>query len=113
MKTWNKNWSTPLRVLLAGAAIAVSAMLLPMVVSAVAPPANTVIGNQASASYIDAAGKPQSSLTNQVNTTVTQIGAFTLSNTGNKTAAAGNIVYISHTLTNTGNGTDSMNLSNH
>ena len=111
MKNWNKNWITPIRVLLAGAGIAASAMLVPLVVSAVAPAANTVIGNQAAASYTDASGKTQSASSNQVNTTVAQIGGDTLSNTGNKTAAAGNTVYVPHTLTNTGNGTDSFTIT--
>lgn len=110
MKNWNKNWITPIRVLLVGAGIAASAMLVPMVVSAVAPAANTVIGNQAAASYIDASGKPQSASSNQVNTTVAQVGGDLLSNDGNKTAAAGNTVYVPHTLTNTGNGTDSFTI---
>ena len=111
MKKWNKNWTTPIRVLLAGAGIAASAILVPMVVSAVAPAANTVIGNQAAAAYTDATGKLQSASSNQVNSTVAQIGGDTLSNTGNKTAAAGNTVYVPHTLTNTGNGTDSFTIT--
>jgi uncharacterized repeat protein (TIGR01451 family) len=50
-------------------------------------------------------------LSNQVSTTVAQVGGVTLTNAGNQTAAAGNIVYIPHDLINTGNGTDSFTVT--
>ena len=102
MKIWNQKWTTPIRLLLAGAGIATVAVLVPMVVTAMAPSAGQVIGNQAAASYTDASGKAQTATSNQVNTTVAQIGNVTLSNAGDKTAAAGNTVYVPHTLTNSG-----------
>ena len=111
MKKWNQKWTVPVKVLLAGAGIAVAAILVPLVVSAVAPAANTVIRNQASVSYVDANSKPQSATSNEVSTTVAQIGGVTLSNDGTKSAAAGNTVYIPHTVTNTGNGTDSFTIT--
>ncbi len=111
MKKWNENWALPVKVLLAGAGIAVTAILVPLVVSAVAPPANTVIGNQATASYFDSTNTKQSVQSNQVNTTVAQIGGVTLSNDGTKTAAAGNTVSIPHTVTNTGNGSDTFTIT--
>ena len=45
---------------------------------AAAPPANTVIGNQASATYSDAGGAIQLATSNLVQTTVQQVGSFTL-----------------------------------
>jgi len=86
---------------------------------AAAPPANTVIGNQASATYSDAAGTTQLATSNLVQTTVQQVGSFTLDSVNQvtttivntKIGAAGSIVYAPHTLTNTGNGTDTFTLT--
>ncbi len=85
---------------------------------AAAPPANTLIGNQASATYLDASGQPQTSTSNQVQTTIQQVGAFNLDGkttvttdvVNTKTGAAGTTVYASHVLTNTGNGTDNFDI---
>ncbi|MDB5743497.1 MAG: conserved repeat domain protein [Polaromonas sp.] len=81
---------------------------------AVAPLANTVIGNQASASYTDPNGITQLASSNLVQTTVQQVGSFNLDGqsavtttvVNTKTGAAGATVYAPHTLTNTGNGAD-------
>ncbi|QOF77551.1 beta strand repeat-containing protein [Variovorax sp. 38R] len=78
------------------------------------PPANTVIGNQASATYSDAGGNQQLATSNLVQTTVQQVGSFNLDSyttvttnvVNNKTGAAGATVYAPHVLTNTGNGSD-------
>ncbi|MGJ7487760.1 beta strand repeat-containing protein [Variovorax sp. LT2P21] len=88
-------------------------------VFAVAPPANTVIGNQASASYSDTSGNTQLATSNLVQTTVQQVGSFTLDSFGTvtttvvntKIGAAGSIVYAPHVLTNTGNGPDTFTLA--
>ena len=111
MKKRKDHWLTPLKVLWVGAGIAASVILVPVLVSAVAPAANTVIGNQAAATYTDASGRPQFASSNTVTSTVAQIGGTTLSNDGTKTAAAGNTVSIPHTLTNTGNGNDSFTIT--
>ncbi|MDB5930854.1 MAG: conserved repeat domain protein, partial [Polaromonas sp.] len=81
---------------------------------AVAPLANTVIGNQASASYTDPNGITQLASSNLVQTTVQQVGSFNLDAqtavtttvVNTKTGAAGATVYAPHSLTNTGNGAD-------
>jgi len=86
---------------------------------AVAPPANTVIGNQASATYSDPSGNTQLATSNLVQTTVQQVGSFTLDTFGTvtttvvntKIGAAGSIVYAPHVLTNTGNGSDTFTLA--
>lgn len=88
-------------------------------VMAAAPPANTIIGNQASATYLDPNGASQLATSNLVQTTVQQVGSFTLDTVSSvtttvintKTGAAGSTVYAPHVLTNTGNGTDTFSLS--
>lgn len=86
---------------------------------AAAPPANTIIGNQASATYLDPNGASQLATSNLVQTTVQQVGSFTLDGNGaltnsvvnTKTGAAGTTVYAPHVLTNTGNGADAFTLT--
>ncbi|QFZ85444.1 DUF11 domain-containing protein [Variovorax paradoxus] len=86
---------------------------------AASPPANAVIGNQASASYADAAGTTQVATSNLVQTTVLQVGSFTLDSVdrvtttvvNSKSGAAGATVYAPHVLTNTGNGVDTFALT--
>lgn len=83
-------------------------------------PANTVIGNQASASYLDANGNSQVATSNIVQTTVQQVGSFALDGkittaspidvVNNQSGGAGATIYMAHTLTNTGNGSDSFNI---
>lgn len=76
-----------------------------------APPAGTVIGNQATASYNDAGGAPRTATSNLVTTTVSQVKTFTLTAPGARTAAPGQTVYYPHTITNTGNGADTYTLN--
>lgn len=86
--------------------------------SAAPPPANTVIGNQASASYTDPSGVLQLATSNLVQTTIQQVGSFTLDGFNQPTTnivntssgAAGTIIYAPHVLTNTGNGTDTFTI---
>lgn len=83
---------------------------------AAAPPANTIIGNQASATYLDPNGASQLATSNLVQTTVQQVGSFNLDTyttvttnvVNTKTGAAGTTVYAPHVLTNTGNGSDTF-----
>ena len=79
---------------------------------AVAPPANTQIGNQASATYTDASNTQRTATSNLVVTIVQQVASFTLTTDGQgKPASPGGQVVYPHTLTNTGNGTDTFTLS--
>ena len=78
---------------------------------AAAPAAGTSIGNQASATYTDGSGTSRTVTSNTVQTVVQQVASLTLSSNGNKSAAVGSTVYYSHTLTNTGNGTDTFALT--
>ncbi len=91
---------------LAGAILAIAPVL-----AFAAPPAGTVIGNQATATYNDAGGNARTTTSNLVQTTVTQVKSFTLAANGARTAAPGQTVYYPHTITNTGNGTDSYALN--
>ncbi|MEJ1167926.1 beta strand repeat-containing protein [Variovorax sp. CCNWLW235] len=83
------------------------------------PPANTVIGNQASATYSDSSGTTQLATSNLVQTTVQQVGSFTLDTfnqvtttiVNTKLGAAGSVVYAPHILTNTGNGSDTFTIT--
>lgn len=76
-----------------------------------APAAGTVIGNQATATYNDAGGTPRTATSNLVQTTVSQVKSFTLTANGARTASAGQTVYYPHTITNTGNGTDTYSFT--
>ncbi len=75
------------------------------------PPVGTSISNQASATYSDASGISRTVNSNIVQTIVQQVGSLTLAANGAQTATAGSIVYYPHTLTNTGNGSDTFNLT--
>ena len=78
---------------------------------AAAPLAGTSIGNQASAQYLDQAGVTQNVTSNIVTTIVQQVAALTLTSNLSKTVTAGSQVSYPLTLTNTGNGTDTYNLT--
>lgn len=104
----------------AGAAILTLGFLFgSSAVMAAAPPANASIGNMASATYLDPNGNSHSANSNQVVTTIQQVGSFTLDGQSavttvvinTKTGAAGATIYAPHVLTNTGNGPDTFNLS--
>jgi trimeric autotransporter adhesin len=75
------------------------------------PPAGTAINNQASATYTDSSGVSHTVTSNIVQTIVQQVGALTLTQNGAANATAGSVVYYPHTLTNTGNGTDTFALT--
>ncbi|WP_342618128.1 hypothetical protein [Rhodoferax sp. GW822-FHT02A01] len=80
------------------------------VAQAATPAAGTTIGNQASVTYTDSSSLQQVATSNLVQTTVAQVGSLALTNGNSKTVAAGQTAYMPHTLTNTGNGTDSFTI---
>ncbi len=94
-----------------GLFMAVLLALTGMAAHAAAPAAGASISNQASASYTDASATPRTVTSNVVSTTVTQVTSMTLTANGAQTATPGSVVYYPHTLTNTGNGTDTFNLT--
>jgi len=73
--------------------------------------AGTQIGNQATATYTDGSGQSQTAFSNLVETVVAQVGAFTLTATQTLPVAVGGTAYFPHTLTNTGNGTDTFTVT--
>lgn len=75
------------------------------------PPANTPIGNQASATYVDNGGNNQSVTSNTVETIVQQVAGVTINSGISKTVSPGGQVTFPHTITNTGNGVDSFDLT--
>lgn len=83
-----------------------------MGVAMAAPLAGSVIGNQAAATYTDASAIVRTATSNTVTTTVTQVAGVTLVAGLTVTAAPGQPVSLPHTLTNTGNGTDTFTLTN-
>lgn len=66
--------------------------------------ANTVIRNQATATYSDAGGNTYQAQSNVAEITVQQVYSATISQDRSRPGAAGQTVYSSHTLTNLGNG---------
>lgn len=98
--------------LLSSATVACAAGLMATAAWSAAPPAGTSISNQATASFKDSTGAQQLTASNTVVTTVTQVGAYTLTPSANtKSAAAGATVYVAYVLTNTGNGSDSFTIN--
>ncbi|HEX5362447.1 MAG TPA: DUF11 domain-containing protein [Fluviicoccus sp.] len=84
---------------------------LPGTAFAAAPDAGQVIGNTASATYSDGSGVTRNATSNNVNTSVLQVASFTLTSNNTKYVTLGGQVVYPHTLTNTGNGTDTFQLN--
>jgi len=84
---------------------------LPGTAFAAAPDAGQIIGNTASATYSDGSGISRTATSNNVNTSVLQVASFTLTASSTKYVTFGGEVVYPHTLTNTGNGTDTFVLS--
>ncbi|HEY4282478.1 MAG TPA: hypothetical protein VGM62_05385, partial [Chthoniobacterales bacterium] len=79
---------------------------------AAAPPANTSIGNQATATYTDSSNTQRTVTSNTVVTIVQQVASFTLTTDGqSRPGSPGGQMVFPHTLTNTGNGSDTFNLT--
>lgn len=75
------------------------------------PPAGQSIGNTASASYKDTGGILRSATSNTVTTIVQQVAGLTITPGITKTVSPGNDIAFSHTITNTGNGTDNVTIT--
>jgi uncharacterized repeat protein (TIGR01451 family) len=89
------------------------ALILLLVSGAMAqtPLAGTPIGNQASATYTDASNIVRTATSNIVITQVAQVASLLLTADNGRTASPGAQVIYSHTLTNTGNGSDTFTLT--
>ncbi|HVE54498.1 MAG TPA: hypothetical protein VNB23_14055, partial [Ramlibacter sp.] len=104
------SWLTLARIV-AGLFVALLLALAGTRADAAPPPAGTSISNQASATYSDGSGVARTVTSNLVQTTVTQVYSLTLTAPGAQTATPGSVVYYPHTVTNTGNGSDTFNLT--
>jgi uncharacterized repeat protein (TIGR01451 family) len=92
-------------------AVVAVAMLLAPTGATAQTAAGTSIGNQASATYTDSSSVSRTATSNVVTTIVQQVASLTLTANGAKTASPGSAVFYPHTLTNTGNGSDSFTLT--
>ena len=100
-----------LRAQLVGtAAVALGLMAVSGSAHAEAPPAGTIIGNQAIATFNDGT-QTRSVTSNLVQTEINQVFAVDIEAPQTKTASVDGIVSFPHTITNTGNGSDSFNLA--
>src|SRR6267154_10267 len=86
-------------------------VLVALGAQATPPPAGTSISNQASATYTDTSGVSHTVTSNVVQTTVQQVASLTLTQNGAQNATAGSVAYYPPTLTDTGNGSDTFNLT--
>lgn len=91
--------------------LAIAMLLVPVGATAQQTAAGTSIGNQASATYTDSSSVSRTATSNVVTTIVQQVASLTLTANGAKTASPGSAVFYPHTLTNTGNGSDSFTLT--
>jgi len=91
--------------------LASAATVLALGAHAAAPPAGTVIGNRAAATYVNASGDTVSITSNEVETVVQQVAGVTLVTDSSETVAPGGKVFLPHQITNEGNGTDIFDLA--
>lgn len=107
------NWLNPHKKLVQACAVALTAGGLfcygPQLLAATA--AGTQIRNLATVTYEDAAGNVYSAQSNEAIVTVAQVYAATMGVDTDTTAAPGQLVYLPYVLTNTGNGSDTFDLS--
>ncbi len=75
------------------------------------PPAGQSIGNTASATYTDSGNNVRNTTSNTVNTIVQQVAGISITAGVSKTVSPGNNIQFSHTITNTGNGSDNVTIS--
>jgi len=78
---------------------------------AVGTPAGTTITNQATVDYQDANGNPLQTLSNVVSTTVSQVAGVAVTPNAAQAADPGDTVPYLHTVENTGNGTDTIDVT--
>ncbi len=101
--------STRLNYIVALIGLAVTAAIF--TVRAAAPLVNTPIGNQAKATYTDDSSVVREVFSNTVITRVTQVYALDLRQDNTRIGTPGSQVYFPHTVTNLGNGADTISLT--
>ncbi|WP_298610493.1 hypothetical protein [uncultured Thiothrix sp.] len=105
--TFNKR---KLSQVCAGALLA-GGLVVSIAPAVAATAAGTLIKNLATVTYEDSAGNKYSAQSNEAVITVKQVYKAEIASDTDKTATAGQMVYIQHTLTNNGNGSDTYNLT--
>ena len=105
------NFLPRLNQLAASIALAAGGVALMPTAQAAAPTAGSNISNIATASYTDGNGASKTVTSNEVKTIVLQVSSFTLVADRNATINPNGTATLSHTLTNTGNGTDTFTLN--
>ena len=100
-----------LNQLAASIALVAGGVALMPTAQAAAPTAGSNISNIATASYTDGNGASKTVTSNEVKTIVLQVSSFTLVADRNATINPNGTATLSHTLTNTGNGTDTFTLN--
>ena len=78
---------------------------------ALGTPAGTNITNTATVQYKDVNGNDLTATSNTVSTIVSQVAAVDISPNNSATASPGDVVSYPHTITNNGNGNDTIDLS--
>ncbi len=98
---------------MAVAAVMVGAVaaLFPGVAAAVGTPAGTAITNQATVTYQDASANSFSAMSNTTTITVLPVYSVAITAPADQSVPSNTIAYYAYTLTNTGNATDTFNLS--
>jgi uncharacterized repeat protein (TIGR01451 family) len=95
-----------------GTLLAVVALIATPTAQALGTPAGTVISNQATVDFEDANGNPLQQLSNIVETTVSAVeGVDIAPATSSLTGDPGDLICHFHTLTNTGNDTDKIDVN--
>jgi uncharacterized repeat protein (TIGR01451 family) len=96
---------------LASASLLLAALLCASPVLAAGTPAGASITNQATVDYTDANGNPLQTVSNVVTTIVSQVSAVTVDPDNALNATPGDTLYYAHTVTNNGNGSDTVDLT--
>lgn len=99
------------QIALPGVLLIVFSLIYPTMSWAVTA-ANTLLRNQASATFKDESGTRYSVTSNVVETLIQQVAGLDLTQSQTKLASAGGTVEFTHVVTNTGNGDDKYNLTN-
>ena len=98
------------QIALPGVLLIVFSLIYPTMSWAVTA-ANTLLRNQASATFKDESGTRYSVTSNVVETLIQQVAGLDLTQSQTKLASAGGTVEFTHVVTNTGNGDDKYNLT--
>ena len=75
------------------------------------PPAGTLIGNQATATYTDPGGNERTVTSNVVNTQVQQVASVSITAPQSRQVSPGGQLSFPHTIQNTGNGADVFDIT--